>query len=133
MTRFEWFWAILFIIVAIFIALLPALGHADRLRAPSGIIVTPSYRLYIYNMDTKNYYAIRIKNEDNGWQANLNIEAGSCESVERMEPGWYTIRTYRDGRNSGAYELFEVTDDHLCIEIDSVTGALRPCNKTFCD
>lgn len=122
MSKMWWFWALLFIATCVFIALLPAIGNS-----------TPSYKLYIYNMDNKNYYAVRIKNEDTGWQANLNIEAGSCETVYRMEPGEYSIRTYKDGGWVGDYAGFEITDDDLCIEITSAIGTLDICESTFCD
>lgn len=122
MTRIEWFWAILAILTAIFIGMLPSLAESQ----------TPSYILYIYNMDSKNYYHVRIINDDTRWQNSVNVESRSCAKMYRMEPGTYTIQTYRDGSHVGDYAGFDIEDDDLCIEITSVTGKLDLCNKTYC-
>jgi hypothetical protein len=122
MTRIEWFWTILAILMTIFITMLPSLAKSQ----------TPSYRLYIYNMDSNNYYHVRIKNEDTRWSDAVNVEARSCAKMYRIEPGEYSIRTYRDGGMSGDYASFEVEDESVCIEITSVTGNLELCNKYYC-
>lgn len=122
MSKMWWFWAILFIATCVFIALLPAIGNS-----------TPAYRLYIQNRDNHNSYHVRVKNEDTGWHDAVNIEAGSCAVVERMEPGEYSIRTYRNGGNTGDYAGFEIEDSNFCIRITSVTGSMEVCNQNFCD
>lgn len=108
-------------LVAVGIALLPSFAYS-----------TPAYKLYIYNLDKKNSYHIRLKNEDTGWQKSVDIETDSCVVIYRMEPGEYSIRTYKKGTSVGDYATFEVEDDDLCIKITSVTGRLELCNNTFC-
>ena len=93
---------------------------------------TPAYKLYVYNLDKNNGYRIRLKNEETGWSKSVNIEAESCVVISRMEPGEYTIRTYKEGTSVGDYASFNVEDEDLCIRITSVTGGLELCNNTFC-
>jgi hypothetical protein len=93
---------------------------------------TPVYRLYVYNWDTKNYYHIRIKNENSRWQDAKNVEAGGCVEFPKVEEGEYSIRIYRDGQDFSDYATFEVTDNDFCIRIRSVTGALESCGDYFC-
>jgi len=112
---------VLYLLVAVGIALFPSFAYS-----------TPAYKLYIYNLDRKNNYHIRLKNEDTGWQKAVDIEPDSCVVIYRMEPGEYSIRTYKDGTSVGDYASFEVEDDDLCIKITSVTGGLELCNNTFC-
>ena len=112
---------LLYLVFAIGVALLPSFAYS-----------TPAYKLYIYNFDRKNNYHVRLKNEDTGWQKAVDIEADSCVVIYRMEPGEYSIRTYKDGTSVGDYASFEVEDDDLCIKITSVTGGLELCNNIFC-
>jgi hypothetical protein len=111
----------LYLLIAAGIALLPSFAHS-----------TPAYKLYIYNLDRKNNYHIRLKNEGTGWQKAVDIEADSCVIIHRMEPGEYSIRTYKGGTSVGDYASFEVEDDDLCVKITSVTGGLELCDNTFC-
>ena len=116
--------------MALFIAMLPSFARA--IESPIGLNATPSYKLYIYNMDSENYYHVRIKNEDTRWADAVNIESRSCVKIYRIEPGEWSIRTYKDGRDVGNYATFDVVDSDICIEITSVTGGLEFCSKTYC-
>ena len=99
---------------------------------PNPAYSTSAYKLYIYNLDKKNGYHIWLKNEGTRWQKAVDIGADSCVVIYRMEPGEYSIRTYKIGTSVGDYASFEVEDDDLCIKITSVTGKLELCNNTFC-
>jgi hypothetical protein len=117
----EYLIILLYLIFAVGIALLPSFAYS-----------TPAYKLYIYNLDRKNNYHIRLKNEGTGWHKTVDIEADSCVVIYRMEPGDYSIRTYKNGTSVGDYASFEVEDNDLCIKITSVTGGLELCDNTFC-
>ena len=128
--RWTMFWIIIFIATAVYIVMLPALSQS--IDDPIGLSATPSYRLYIHNMDSRNYYYVRVKNEDTRWSDSVNIEIGSCAKLYRIEPGEYSIRTYKDGKMAGDYATFEVVDENICIEITSVTGEMEFCGKMYC-
>jgi len=93
---------------------------------------TSSYMLYVYNQDNRNNYTIKIKNEDSGWQDSKNIEPGECIIFQRIEPGNYSIRTFKGNTSIGDYANFEVKNGDWCIEISSVTGQIRTCDWYFC-
>ena len=112
---------VLYLLVAVGIAFLPIFAYS-----------TPAYKLYIYNLDKKNSYHIRLENENTGWQKNVDIEADSCVVIYRMERGEYSIRTHKGSTSVGDYASFEVEGDDLCIKITSVKGGLELCNNTFC-
>ena len=93
---------------------------------------TPAYKLYVYNLDRNNGYRIRLQNEETGWNKTVKIEPESCVAIDRIEPGKYTIRTYKEGTSIGDYASFKVEDEDLCIRITSVTGKLELCSDTYC-
>jgi len=93
---------------------------------------TDAYQLYIYNKDQHNYYHIRIKNEDSGWNDAKNVEAGSCVRFHRIEPGKWSIRIYQDGTMLSDYADFRVNDEDWCIRIRSETGKLKGCSTYYC-
>jgi hypothetical protein len=93
---------------------------------------TDAYKLYIYNRDNRNYYHIRIKNEDSRWNDAKNVEAGSCVEFHRIEPGEYSIRIYKDGSMMSDYARFDVTDGERCLRIRSETGMLEDCSNYYC-
>ncbi len=92
---------------------------------------TDSFRLYIYNYDFHNYYHVRIKNEDSGWNDAKNVEAGSCQYFTRIEPGRYSVRIYKDGSMLSDHVWFDVSDEK-CIRIRSETGHMESCNEYSC-
>lgn len=93
---------------------------------------TDAYQLYIYNRDKHNYYHIRVKNEDSGWNDAKNVEAGSCVRFHRIEPGQWSIRIFKDGSMLSDYADFTVTDEDWCIRIRSETGKLYGCSTYYC-
>lgn len=94
---------------------------------------TDAYQLYVQNGDQHNYYHIRIKNEDSGWNDAKNVEAGDCVRFHRIEPGDWSIRIYKDGSMLSDSAEFEVDDEDWCIRIRSETGKLESCNRNFCN
>ena len=90
------------------------------------------FKLYVYNRDSKNYY-IRLKNEDTGWYDARNVKSGRCVTIYRLEKGKYSIRIRRNGTDIGDYASFKIKNNHRCIEITSVTGKMRSCNRTYCN
>ena len=122
LSRKEWLILIADILLILALLIFPHIVHS-----------TKAFKLYVHNRDSKNYYHIRLKNEDTGWYDARNVEANDCIAIYRLEQGEYSIRTYRDGTDVGHYRSFKIKNDHKCLEITPVTGKMRSCNRNYCN
>jgi len=93
----------------------------------SKAFATYKYRLYVHNRDRKNFYQIRITNEDSRKTDSLTVDAKSCNVFDPTDKGEYSVRVYKNGRMFSDYVRIEINNTS-CIELDSVTGKVSLCD-----